>query len=361
MRGHGINDLVVENGRIGFSGTVRDIARCNIGLRAADRVVWEAARFPAGDWDELFEGVRAIPWEDLLPRDARIDVTARSVKSSLYSVRTIQGMGKKAIVEALRRRYRDRRLPETGVAYRVDVAVRDNVVTVGVDTTGDGLHKRGYRGDGGEAPLRENLAAGLVLLSRWSGRKPLADPFCGSGTIAIEAAMAARNMAPGAGRRFSAEQWGTEWATAFVEERGRARDVIQRSDAVILASDRDEAVLKKAVQNARRAGVHEAIRFGRQDAGDFSPGDDEGVVVCNPPYGERMGDGAALDELYRALGRVRSRLPRWSFFILTAHPFFERFFGAKAAKNRKLFNGNLLCYLYEYPVRPLPKGAGDGR
>ena len=358
MRKLGIADLAVENGRIAFSGTIGDVARCNLWLRAADRVVWEVARFPAADWDELFEGVRAFSWDDLLPRDARIDVTARCVKSSLHSARTVQAMGKKAIVDVLQRRYHVRRLPETGLSYHIDVAMRDNVAFVGIDTTGEGLHKRGYRGDGGEAPLRENLAAGLVLLSRWNCSKPLADPFCGSGTIAIEAAMIARNIAPGFGRRFSAERWGAEWGRAFAEQKAEAREGVLSGDRIVLASDCDDGVLKKAVQNARRAGVHDAIRFSRQNAEDFGPEEREGVIVCNPPYGERMGEGNALDDLYRGLGRVKSRLPGWSFFILTAHPLFERLFGAKAAKNRKLFNGNLLCYLYEYRGSPSGKSFG---
>jgi putative N6-adenine-specific DNA methylase len=344
----GYKNLSVENGRILFSGSLQDIARCNIWLRAADRVVWEVVSFPAGDWDEFFSGVVTVPWEDILPGDARIHVTARSIKSRLFSVRTCQAMAKKAIVESLKRRHRDRWLPETGITYRIDVTVRHDVVTIGVDTTGSGLHKRGYRDDAGDAPLRENLAAGLVLLSRWDGKKPFADPLCGAGTIAIEAAMVAQNRAPGLLRGFAAEHWGPEWKRAFDGEKAAARNGIVSVSQSIMASDRDEVVLKKAMQNARRAGVRETIEFNKRDIANFTSNMESGYVVCNPPYGERMGDEATVEELYRALGRMRLNLPTWSFHILTAHPLFERFLGERATRNRKLFNGNLLCYLYEY-------------
>ena len=356
----GITGASAEDRRVFFEGSAAEIARCNIALRTADRVLIQVADFPAPDFESLYEGVRAVAWKDLLAPSPQVTVDARSVRSRLTAIPSLQSVAKKAIVDVMcgaRPGSRSSgRMAETGPRYDVELALRADRASVCIDTTGPGLHKRGYRRETGEAPLRENLAAALVLLSRWDPSRPFADPLCGSGTIPIEAALIAGHVAPGISRSFAAEQWPLFPAAVWAEERERARAGEQRgAEASIAASDRDGAMVKAAKATAGRAGVAERIRFRAAPLEAFVPDGEYGCMVCNPPYGQRMGDQRESHALYRAMGGLYRRLPTWSLFVLAAEEGFERLFGARASRNRKLYNGNLRCWCYQY-FGPLPRG-----
>ncbi len=348
LRRLGYDSLNVENGRICFSGDERDIARCNIWLRTADRILIEVARFKATDFEELFQGALAVPWGDIVPVDGKMHVTGKSVKSRLSAVPACQSVVKRGIIEAMKRKYGAVPFSETGPVYKIEIALLRDEATLTIDTTGPGLHKRGYRLDKGEAPLRETLAAGIVLLSGWNSGRLLADPFCGSGTIAIEAALIGRNMAPGLSRSFVAETWPQTAADIWQTVRKEAQKQISRESFQILASDRDGSVLKMAKENARRAGVEDYIAFQKLSVEEFRSRKRYGYIISNPPYGERTGEEDEMESLYRTIGAVFARLDDWSYFVLTSHPGFQQFFGKKATKNRKLYNGMIQCYLYEY-------------
>jgi len=348
----GIHGTRVEDRRVLFEASAPEIARCNLWLRTADRLFITLAQFPAPDFDSLYEGVRAVPWRDWLGAGSAVNVEAASVKSRLTAVPSLQSVAKKAIVDAVNPS--SSRMPETGPRYDVHVSLRADVATVSLDTTGPGLHKRGYRRHAGEAPLRENLAAALVMLSRWDPSRPFADPVCGSGTIAIEAALIAARIPPGAGRRFAAEDWPVFPPSAWEEERASAADARVRDLVVdITGSDRDPAMVDAARANAEAAGVGGLARFHAAAVSSFAPAKDFGCVVCNPPYGERLGSAREAQDLARELGGLRRALPSWSFFVLSAREDFPRFFGESASRNRKLYNGNLRCWLYQY-FGPLP-------
>jgi putative N6-adenine-specific DNA methylase len=364
----GISVPRVEDRRVLFDATAQEIARCNIHLRAADRILIQVGEFPAPDFDALYEGIRALPWRELLAPSPAVSVDARSVKSKLTALPSVQSVAKKAIMDALagaKRRSRAVRerspawMPETGPRYDVQVSLHQDRASVSLDTTGPGLHKRGYRRHVGEAPLRENLAAALVLLSRWDVSRPLADTVCGSGTIAIEAALQAANIAPGNHRRFSAEDWPLFPESLWREERAAARDR-QALDvrASICASDRDPGMVRAASANAAAAGVGQLIQFRTAPLESFTSDQEFGCLVCNPPYGERLGDAHDADDLARSMGSLWRTLPTWSFFVLSALEDFERSFGARAARNRKLYNGNIRCWYYQY-FGPLPRGRAD--
>jgi putative N6-adenine-specific DNA methylase len=336
-----------EDRRVLFDATAREMALCNICLRTADRVLMRLADFPAPDFDALYEGVRAVPWKDLLAPDPRVAVEARSVKSRLTATPSLQSVTKKAIVDAVTAG--KGRMAESGPRYDVELVIRGDHASLLLDTTGPGLHKRGYRAEGGEAPLRENLAAALVTLSRWGAARPFADPLCGSGTIAVEAALMAANIAPGRGRTFAAEAWhlfpAAEWDAARQQARaGERRDVQVRIDG----SDRDPRAVAAAERNARAAGVADMVRFHAAPLSSFRPAGDFGCLVCNPPYGERLGTEEEARGLYRELGGLFRALPTWSLFALSASGDFERHFGARSSRNRKLYNGNIRCWLYQY-------------
>jgi putative N6-adenine-specific DNA methylase len=348
----GIAGARVEDRRVLFEGTAQDIARCNIRLRTADRVLIQVGAFPAPDFDALYEGVRALPWRELLAPSPAVTVDARTVASKLTAVPSLQSVAKKAIVDAMRGS--PGWMPETGPRFDVQLSLRQDRATVSLDTTGPGLHKRGYRRHAGKAPLRENLAAALVLLSRWDPSRPLADPVCGSGTIAIEAALQAANIAPGIGRRFSSEDWPLFPVPLWREERASAGDAqVRDARATILASDRDAGMVKAAAANASAAGVTGLIQFRAAPLETFSSSMDFGCLICNPPYGERLGNARDAADLARAMGSLRRSLPTWSFFVLSALQDFERSFGSRSTKNRKLYNGNIRCWYYQY-FGPLP-------
>ena len=347
--------------RVLFEGTPRDIARCNIGLRTADRVWLRMASFAAADFDSLYEGVRGAPWTQLLPRNAAVIVKARSSGSRLTAVPSIQSVSKKAIIDAIlggRGRHTAERAEETGPLFTVEVSVQRDLASVLLDTSGEGLHKRGYRTQAGAAPLHENLAAALVLLSRWAPPRPFADPLCGSGTIPIEAALIARGAAPGISRSFAAEQWPTLPARTWQEAREEARASERRDVTMqIEAADRDPAVVEAARRNARKAGVQDCVRFRVAPLSGFKASEDYGCMVSNPPYGERLGDSREVQDLSRQMGELYRKLDTWSFFILSASTDFPRFFDAPVSKNRKLYNGNIRCYFYQY-FRPMGRRAG---
>ncbi len=353
----GFGEARTEDRRVVFEGGPPEVARCNVGLRAADRVLLRLSEFPVGSFDALYEGVRAVHWTDLMPASPAVVVEARSTRSKISSVPAIQSVSKKAIVDSLSRGKSSARMEESGPRYTIEVAIAHDQASILLDTTGPGLHKRGYRASGGEAPMRENLAAALVLLSRWDPSRPFADPLCGSGTIPIEAALIACNIAPGLGRRFAAEEWPgfprAVWKAAREEARSAERKDV---DLRIEASDRDARIIETARRNAERAGVGPRIGFHCAELDGFKPAGAFGCMVCNPPYGERLGEAREVETLYRAMGRLFARLDTWSLFVLTAYEGFQKLFGAPATKNRKLYNGNLRCWFYQYfgPLPPRP-------
>jgi putative N6-adenine-specific DNA methylase len=344
----GYENTSIENGRVSFSGTERDIARTNIWLRCADRVLIKMGQFRASDFEELFQGVRSIPWDRYVPATGAVNVTGRSIKSILTSVPACQSIVKKAIMESMKNRYRLERFPEDGPAHAVDFSLEKDVVSVYMDTTGQGLHKRGYRTGTGQAALKETLAAGLVILSRWKPGVVFLDPFCGSGTIAIEAAMIGRNIAPGINRGFASEQWKFIDLKIWDEERRRARKEEKQAGLNIRASDIDDTVIAKARHNARHAGVLPAVTFERREMKDLTFHEEKGIVICNPPYGERSGDTRAAGELMKKMRETFDGARDWSFFIFTGLEDFEKYYGKPADSNRKLYNGRIKCYLYGY-------------
>lgn len=344
LRELGYDDLSVENGRVCFTGDMHDIATCNLWLRTADRVGIIMGEFEAHTFDELFDGTAAIAWEDLMPRDAFMHVNGRSQKSQLTSVPACQSIVKKAVVSAMQRRYRNQTLPETGAHYRIEISLLKDKATLTLDTTGPSLHKRGYREEAGDAPLKETMAAALVMLSRWDPSRVLADPCCGSGTILIEAATLACRMAPGRKRKFSAEGW--EWIPREIWSTARiqARQQVQPQEFRLLGSDIDGRVLAKARENAANAGVEELISFQVLPADQFRSRKRYGCLITNPPYGERLGELETAETLYRELGVVYHELPDWSAYILSPHRELEKLMDCRADKKRKLFNGRIECH-----------------
>jgi putative N6-adenine-specific DNA methylase len=350
----GMQDIQANNGYVDFVGDEAAIARANLWLRTADRVLIKVGQFEARTFDELFEGTKALAWADLLPKNAEFPVNGRSLQSQLSSVPACQSIVKKAIVERLKQTYAIQTFPETGPRYTIEVALHKDVATLTLDTSGDGLHKRGYRRLTAAAPIRETLAAALVLLSRWGPHRPFADPLCGSGTIAIEAAMIGSKVAPGHKRSFAAEHFA--WMESGVWQQARSDAEAERlkdTDFHVVASDIDGEVLSLAEYHARQAGVGPLVRIVRQDVADFAPSESYGCVISNPPYGERLGEEREVRRLYQTMGRSFAKLDTWSKFIITSYPEFERAYGKKADKKRKLYNGRIQTNFYQY-LGPLP-------
>jgi 23S rRNA G2445 N2-methylase RlmL len=350
-----------ETGRIAFTGDASALARANLWLRSADRVFVRVAEFPAPDFDALFEAVYELAWEEWIGPNDAFPVTGRSVRSVLSSVPAVQRTVKKAIVERLMHAHRAQSLPETGAVFPVEVAILKDVATLLVDTSGDGLHKRGYRDLTGPAPLRETLAAGLVQLSFWKSGKPLHDPFCGSGTIAIEAALIGRNLAPGIARSFVAEQWAVVGPEVWERAREEARDLATTPDPGerIMATDIDDKALSLARRHAARAGVTDDIHFQRMPFQEIESSRAYGCIVANPPYGVRLEDRGDVRELYASMPDVFARLPTWSFFVLTSWPDFEHVIGRPADRRRKLYNAQIECTYYQFHG-PRPSKAPPG-
>lgn len=346
----------VDNGKVYFEGDKLAIARTNLWLRVADRVKIVVGRFNATTFDELFEKTKALPWEHFLPLDANFPVAGKSVKSTLYSVPDCQAIVKKAVVNRLSDKYRrSGRLMETGALFKLEVALLKDEVTITLDTSGAGLHKRGYRTAQGAAPLKETMAAALVLLTNWHPDRPFYDPVCGSGTIPIEAALIGQNIAPGFNRTFASEKW--DWMPASIWEKARseAEELANYDQPLhIAASDIDHRLVEIAKQNAIEAGLGDLIHFKQMQLKDFHTEDEYGVMVANPPYGERLEDEEAVRELYEEMGQIFATIPTWSFYVLTSLETFEEAFGKKATKKRKLYNGYLRTDLYQY-WGPRPK------
>jgi putative N6-adenine-specific DNA methylase len=360
LRELGCPEVRAENGRVLFSGDLGHMVRANLWLRTADRVWLVLGSFPAASFEELFCGVRALPWGDLLPPDAAFPVEAHSHGSRLTSLRACQSVAKKAIVESLKAAHRRTWFEETGPVYRTRVWLVDDGATVTVDTSGPGLHRRGYRTLNAPAPLRETLAAALVKLSVWRPERLLVDPFCGSGTIALEAALLGLRRAPGLFRRFAAEDWpgSAPWAQA----RREAEEAFDRRTRLrIVGRDVDPEVLRLARVHLRRAGLEgRGVVFEEGRAEEFHSAESHGVMVTNPPYGQRLKADQA--RLYAALGRALAPLlGTWSVYVLTSDPAFEKHFGYRAVRRRKLYNGMLACTFYQYPGPrpPADRTAGD--
>lgn len=348
LRELGYDDLTIENGKVTFQGSEMDIVTCNMWLRTADRVLIKMAEFKAESFEELFQGTLKVEWGDIIPETGFMHVVGKSVKSKLFSVPDCQSITKKAVVESMKRKYNKEVFPENGATYKIEVAILKDIVTLTLDTTGPGLHKRGYREFAGEAPLKETLAAALVLLSKWESSRILADPFCGSGTIAIEAAMIGKNIAPGINRSFVSEGWDIIPKKLWEDMRKYARNSINDKEFRILASDINGRVLKTARDNAEKAGVADYIAFQRMDMKEFRNKKRYGFIITNPPYGERMGNAKEIENLYKDMGEVFQQLKDWSYFVITSYEDFEKCFGEKSDKNRKLYNGRIKCYYYQY-------------
>lgn len=341
----------VLDGRVTFIGDEEAVARANIGLRTAERILIKVGSFKAVTYDELFEGTKALPWEDFITKDGRFNVVkASSVKSKLFSPSDIQSIMKKAIVERLKGKYAVSWFLEDGNDYPIRVTILKDEVTVGLDTTGVSLHKRGYRKLTAKAPIAENLAAALIDLTPWHPDRILVDPFCGSGTFPIEAAMIAANMAPGVNRDFTACDWeniilSKVWKDAFEE----ARDEINLNvDTDIQGYDIDRNMVEAARANARLAGVDKLIHFQERDVKDLSHAKKYGFIITNPPYGERLEDKETLPLLYGTLSKRFERLEDWSLFIISSYDGVEAAMGRKADKNRKIYNGMLKTYFYSF-------------
>ncbi len=344
----GVEKTDVENGRINFQGDYATVVKSNLWLRCADRVLIKLATFKAYDFEQLFQGALAVEWENFIPVNGKMHVIGKAVNSTLHSVPDCQAIVKKAIVESMKRKYKQDWFDESGPTYRIEISMLKDVATLTLDTSGAGLHKRGYRESQGEAPLKETLAAGLIDLSRWKPDRVFADPMCGSGTIPIEAAMRGKNIAPGLIRNFSSEEWPEIESSLWKTHREEAEDLINKNQIEIHASDIDKRVLSAAVSNAEKARVGDSIIFQKKPLSEFSSSKKYGCIVCNPPYGERMQNEREVQDLYREMGQVFSKLDSWSYFIMTSYEDFERSFGKKSDKNRKLYNGKIKTHLYQY-------------
>ena len=353
----------VSDGRVTFLGDEEALCRANVFLRTAERILIKIGRFRAETFEELFQGTRELPWEEYIPENGKFWVAkAASVKSRLFSPSDIQRIMKKAMVERLKACYRINWFTEDGESFPVRVFLLKDEVTVGLDSTGESLHKRGYRKLTAKAPIAENLAASLIMLTPWRGDRILVDPFCGSGTFPIEAAMLAANMAPGMNRSFTAESWGhiverKRWYDA-VDEAGELVDLSVETD--IQGYDIDDAMVTIARENARLAGVDKLIHFQRRAVADLSHPKKYGFLITNPPYGERLEDKTALPALYRTIGERFRVLDSWSLYLITAYEQAERDIGRKADKNRKIYNGMMKTYYYQF-LGPKPPRRMPGR
>lgn len=358
LRQLGYEDFTTENGRIILEGQPNDIALLNLHLRTAGRVLIEVGSFVAKTFDQLFEGVKAIPWGDYLEKDAAFIIAARNVRSTLMSVPDTQSITKKAIAVKLSQKYGINILPETGTKYKIETWVVKDNISVTIDTSGDGLHKRGYRKLSGVSPLRETMAAALVSLSVWNKERLLIDPFCGSGTILIEACMMALGIPPGINRNFDFESFNF-MKTDINFQKELSRNTINESyknySFKILGYDIDKRVLNTARQNAKDAGVSDYVDFHARDFNEFSSSKKYGVVITNPPYGIRLLEKTQAEDLIKNMGKIFSDMPDWSVYILSALNGVEMLFGKKATKRRKLFNGNIQTGYYQFLGERPPK------
>lgn len=347
----GYKIIQVEDGKVTFAGDESAIVRANIFLRTTERILIKIGSFKATTFDELFEGTKALPWEQFIPEDGKFWVAkATSIKSKLFSPSDIQSIMKKAMVDRLKKKYNVNWFPEDGASFPLRVTIMKDIVTVGLDTSGDSLHKRGYRQATVKAPITETLAAALIMLTPWKWDRILVDPFCGSGTFPIEAAMIGANIAPGMNRSFSAENW-----THIIPKKiwydaaGEAEDQIRRDvEMDIQGYDIDPGAIKAAMENARLAEVDHLIHFQQRPVSKLSHRKKYGFVITNPPYGKRLEEEEDMPALYREIGEAFSHLDSWSFYLITAFDQAERYLGRKADKNRKIYNGMMKTYFYQY-------------
>ena len=362
----GYDVTLVEDGRITFFGDEEAVSRANVFLRSAERILIKVGSFHAETFEELFQGTRSLPWEEFIPSDGKFWVAkAASVKSKLFSPSDIQSIMKKAMVERLKGVYHVSWFEEDGAPFPVRVFLMKDEVTVGLDTTGESLHKRGYRKLTAKAPIAENLAASLIMLTPWRGDRILVDPFSGSGTFPIEAAMMAASMAPGMNRSFTAEEWPSvvgkrNWYDAVDE----AREMVDlQIETDIQGYDIDDAMVSIARENAKLAGVDKLIHFQRRPLSQLSHPKKYGFLITNPPYGERLEEKSALPALYKEIGERYASLDSWSMYLITAYENAERDIGRKADKNRKIYNGMMKTYFYQYmgPKPPRRQNLPDGR
>ena len=353
----GFSDLRVSDGRVEFDATTADIPRLNIWLRCADRILLKMGEFPAASFDDLFEQTKALPWEDWITEDGRFTVNARTVNSTLQSERTCQTIVKKAVVERLKAQYNVDWFEETGPTFTIQVTVRKDRALLTIDTSGAGLHKRGYRVDGGEAPLKENLAAAMVLLSFWDRERLLLDPMCGSGTILIEAAMIGRNIAPGRRRTFASEEWPAVPREAWDTVREEAKAAINHAgELAVLGYDADASAIAVARNNARKAGVGHDIQFEKKDIHDLWIDQQYGILISNPPYGRRMAEYREINAIYITLNKMLRKKKGWSVYILTADGKFPDYFKRERPNRvRKLYNGNIQVNYYQYYGEKQPR------
>ncbi|PLT34916.1 class I SAM-dependent RNA methyltransferase [Bacillus sp. V5-8f] len=349
VRGLGY-DCQVENGKVIYRGDAQAIARSNMWLRTADRIRIKVGEFKATTFDELFENTKSLNWEDYLPEDAEFPVSGKSVKSTLFSVPDCQAIVKKAIVNRMQTSYkRTSWLAENGPLFKVEVSLLKDIATLTIDASGAGLHKRGYRAGQGEAPLKETLAAALIMLTNWHPDKPFIDPFTGSGTIPIEAALIGQNIAPGFNRGFVSESWPWIGSKTWEEVRQEAEDLAKYDEPVDISGfDIDHKMVEVAKANSMEAGLGELINFKQMQVRDFATQKEYGVIVGNPPYGERLGEKKAVEKMYQEMGQAFSKLDTWSIYIITSHPDFEKLYGRSATKKRKLFNGFIRTDYYQY-------------
>ena len=352
----GYSDLAVSDGKVNFTADAKAIPRCNLWIRTADRLLLKMGEFKALTFDDLFEKTKALPWGDWITQDGKFTVNGKSIKSQLFSISDCQAIVKKAVVEKLKQKYAVDWFAETGADFTIQVSLLNDIATLTIDTSGIGLHKRGYREAGGEAPLKETLAAAMIQLSYWNKERILLDPFCGSGTIPIEAAMLGRNIAPGLNRKFASEAWPAINNNIWKEARMEAFKAIdQETPMRIFASDIDGDAIAAASDNAFTAGVDDCIEFTVRPLKQVKLEEKYGVVITNPPYGERLGNKKEILELYQSMGSIFRGDHSWSVYVLTAEEDFERLYGAKAHRKRKLYNGNIKVDYYQYYGERPPK------
>lgn len=348
LRRLGLNNVAAENGRVYFTGGIEDIAKANVCLRIGERVLIEVGKFQALSFEELFQGTKALPWELFIPKDGAFPVKGHSLNSKLFSVSDCQSIIKKAVVERLKSKYHIQWFQETGALYQIQFSIMKDQVSLCIDTTGAGLHKRGYRPAHNAAPLKETMAAAMVNLSRYRGKGDFCDPFCGSGTIPIEAALIAKNRAPGLYRSFAAMDWKNFDKKVWDKVKDEARSREFNGDYHIVGSDIDPNAIAIARENAERAGVSDIVHFEVADAMKFNRTTERGVIVTNPPYGERIMEKQEAETLYRGFGQIYRGLENWQLYLLSSHTEFERSFGKQADKKRKLYNGMIKCDLFMY-------------
>lgn len=352
----GFQNIKTYDGRVEFTGAEADIVKANLWFRCAGRIWIKIGSFKAVTFDELFEQTKALPWGDWIPEDGKFTVVGKSVKSTLFSVSDCQAIVKKAVVEKLKLKYQTDWFDETGAEYTIQVGILKDVVTLAIDTSGSGLHKRGYRENAMIAPLKETLASAMVLLSYWRKDRILLDPFCGSGTIPIEAALIARNIAPGLNRKFACEDWERIDKQIWKNARINAYKAIDyNATPEIYGSDIDAEAIKLAKENAIKAGVDDCITFEVKPCQEVVLPGDFGVMISNPPYGERIGELKEVENLYRKLGEIMKENPTWSSYVITSMEYFESLFGRKADRKRKLFNGRIKTDYYQFEGPPPKK------